>query len=285
MEILQCFKLFISKNGQKNNIGSDIILTLLIINIICIIHTLLSTCINKYKELISKYKNYNGKTIFDLKKIKDLNSKNLSLNSLTKEQTEIIDNFCEYIKSINNINRNNNTSESDVKIYNSKKSNINNNDKIYEIKEEVIEKLNNGELEDYYSCVLYIFKENYQKHITEDELNGLDYEDYKKMEKRNFCKIMWSLFKTNYDFFSTFFMFHHEDYKIYSIKVMAYINTLLLSLVINISFYTDDTMHKIYIDNGDKDIILIVPLFLKLIILFNFQFFKGNEHIFKVGLV
>ena len=96
------------------------------------------------------------------------------------------------------------------------------------------------------------FKDNYQKHITEDELNGLDYEDYKKMEKRNFCQIMWSLFKNNYDFYSSFFMFHKEDYKIYSIKVMTYINTLLLSLVINISFYTDDTMHKIYIDNGDS---------------------------------
>ena len=72
------------------------------------------------------------------------------------------------------------------------------------------------------------------------------------MENRNFCKIIWSLFKTNYEFYSTFFMFHHEDYKIYTLKVMTYINNLLLSLDINISFYTDDTMHKIYEDSGDQ---------------------------------
>jgi hypothetical protein len=120
----------------------------------------------------------------------------------------------------------------------------------------VIEKLNKGELNDYYNCIFYIFKDNYQKHIIEDELNDLDYLDYevyKKFEKRNFLQIMWSIFRTNYDFWSTFFIFEKEDYKIYMIKIISYINTFLFSLDINISFYTDDTMHKIYVDNGDKN--------------------------------
>ena len=227
-EVLQCYELLFNKNGQHNNTGSNIILALFIINIICIINIIISTCANKYYELILKYQNYLGQTIFDFKKIKDLNSIDLSSDSLSKEQSGIINDFCEYIE--NNTNK----------------------DKINNIKEEVIEKLNNGELEDYYSCVFYIFPEKYQKHIIEDEINDFDYYIYKKFEKRNFCEIMCSLFKANYDFFNTFFMFHHEDYKIYSIKVMSYINTLLFSLDLNISFYNDDTMHKIYIDNADN---------------------------------
>jgi hypothetical protein len=64
----------------------------------------------------------------------------------------------------------------------------------------VIEKLNKGELNDYYNCIFYIFKDNYQKHIIEDEFNDFDYEVYKKFEKRNFLQIMWSTPRTNYDF-------------------------------------------------------------------------------------
>ena len=98
-KVLQCYELFIYKNGQRNNVGSNIILALIIINIICFIHIIISTCANEYYELILKYKNYNGQKIFNLRKIKDLNSIDLSFDSLSNEQAEIIDNFYEYINS------------------------------------------------------------------------------------------------------------------------------------------------------------------------------------------
>ena len=80
------------------------------------------------------------------------------------------------------------------------------------------------------------------------------------MEYRNWLEIFCSIFKTNYDFISTFFIFDNKDYRIYPIKVISYINTLLLSLDINISFYNDDAMHKIYKDSGESDSLDRLPI-------------------------
>jgi hypothetical protein len=123
--------------------------------------------------------------------------------------------------------------------------------------------LNKGQLNDYYNCLIHLFpKENYEKYLIEDEINNLDYNEYKQLEKRNYLEIAWSLFKTNYDFSNTFLIFENKDYKIYTIKIITYINTLLLSLDINISFYNDDTMHKIYVDTGDSNKLNRLPIIL-----------------------
>ena len=158
--------------------------------------------------------------------------------------------------NIKNINNNNGI----IIINESERNNIGNNSTL---KNKIIKLLDNGELKDYYNCIMNLFpKEDYHKYLIEDELNGLNYEEYIKMEYRNFFDIFWSIFKTNYDFFSTFFIFENKDYKIYSIKVINYLNTLLLSLDINISFYNDDTMHKIYEDVGENYSLNRLPIIL-----------------------
>ncbi len=58
IDMNKSYELFIYKKGQRNNVGSNIILALIIINIICIIHIIISTCANEYYKLILKYKNY-----------------------------------------------------------------------------------------------------------------------------------------------------------------------------------------------------------------------------------
>ena len=163
-----------------------------------------------------------------------------------------------YIKG--NPNNHNNINNNIIINNESERNNIGNNSTL---KNKIIELLNNGELEDYYSCIINLFpKENYHKYLIEDELNGLDYEDYIKMEYRNCFDIFCSIFKTNYDFLSTFFIFENKDYKIYTIKVINYLNILLLSLDINISFYNDETMHKIYEDIGENNSLNRLPIIL-----------------------
>ena len=258
-QVLKCYKLFFQKSGQSNNYASQILIFIIIINIFNIIYTIYSICNKKYYNLIIFFKNCYS----DLKKIKKLNFNNLSLQSLTDEQKLIIDNLCNYIKknsnnhnNIKNINNNNGI----IIINESERNNIGNNSTL---KNKIIKLLDNGELKDYYNCIMNLFpKEDYHKYLIEDELNGLNYEEYIKMEYRNFFDIFWSIFKTNYDFFSTFFIFENKDYKIYSIKVINYLNTLLLSLDINISFYNDDTMHKIYEDVGENYSLNRLPIIL-----------------------
>ena len=241
LQVFGCYKLLSLKNGQQNNYGSQIVLFLIIINIISIIY-INSILYKKYHNLISYYKKYIGTNIFDFKKINKLNFKNLSITNLTPEQSDIIDDLCKYINdnSYNNKNEINNSERNDVGHHDN-------------LKEEIIRKLNNGKLKDYYNCIINLFpKETYKNYLIEDELNGLDFDEYKEMEYRNFLDIFCSIFKTNYDFISTFFIFDDKDYRIYPIKVITYIDTLLLSLDINISFYNDDTMHKIYKDIGES---------------------------------
>ena len=121
---------------------------------------------------------------------------------------------------------------------------------------EIIIKLNNGKLSNYYNCIEYFYsKKDYLKFIIDDELNDLDNELYFNIEKRKFYGIFWSTFTSYYDFLNSFFIFFNKDYKIYQIKVMNYINLILFSLIINISFYNDNTMHKIYTDNGEYNIL------------------------------
>ena len=123
--------------------------------------------------------------------------------------------------------------------------------------------LNEEKLNNYYNCLINLFPtDNYEKYLIEDEINNLDFYEYQKLEKRNYLQIIWSIFKTNYDFYSTFLIFPNKDYKIYTVKIITYINTILLSLDLNVSFYTDDTMHKIYVDSGDNNIVNRLPIVL-----------------------
>ena len=161
-----------------------------------------------------------------------------------------INNLCKHIKENSNNNK--------IVISNSERNNISNN---YNLKEKIIRKLNDGKLKNYYNCIINLFpKETYKNYLIEDELNGLDFDEYKEMEYRSCLDIFCSIFKANYDFISTFFIFDDKDYRIYPIKVISYIDTLLLSLDINISFYDDDTMHKIYKDNGEFNSLYRLPI-------------------------
>ena len=255
-KVLYCYKLFFNINGQQNNYLSEIILLLLIINIICIAYTLYSVYTKKYYKLLLFFSNYMGKIIYDFKRVKNLNSKNLYLETLTDEQDIIINDLCFYLMNINKEKNKNKEKVSDFNL--SKKNNViiieEEINEIISLKEKIIKMLNKGQLNDYYNCLIHLFpQDNYDKYLIEDEINNLDYDEYRKIEKRNYLEIVWSIFKTNYDFSSTFLIFENKDYKIYTVKIITYINTLLLSLDLNISFYNDDTMRKIYIDSSDNN--------------------------------
>ena len=107
-------------------------------------------------------------------------------------------------------------------------------------------------------------KEKRKKFLIEEELNGLDYEYYRNIEDRKWYDIFLSLFKVNYDFTNTFFLYNNSKnykiYNLYSIKVMIYINSLSISIIINLMFYTDETMHKIYSDNGEYNLLYRFPI-------------------------
>ena len=81
---------------------------------------------------------------------------------------------------------------------------------------------------------------------------------YKKIEyRRNCCQIFWSIFRTDYNFLKIFSCL--MKYKIYIIEIMIYLNSLIISIIINLAFYTDRTMHKIYDNEGNYNLLNSLP--------------------------
>jgi hypothetical protein len=123
-------------------------------------------------------------------------------------------------------------------------------------------------------------KEERKKYLIEEELNDLDYVYYKNIEDRKWYWIFWSLFKTNYDFINTFLIFNksneqykhynldqykqykldqYKQYKLYVLKILIYINSNIISLIIIILFYYDEKMHLIYKEEGQYNLIYNAP--------------------------
>ena len=80
------------------------------------------------------------------------------------------------------------------------------------------------------------------------ELNSLDYEEGRKLDKRNYLEYYFSLLKNNRPLMFSFSSFNDYNSKI--IKIILFFFSFSLDLTVNALFFTDDTMHKIYQDKG-----------------------------------
>jgi hypothetical protein len=89
--------------------------------------------------------------------------------------------------------------------------------------------------------------------LTDYELNSLKYETALKLDKRNYIQYYWSLLKKKHLILFTFLPIN--DYNLICIKISLFLFSFSLSLTINGFFFSDETMHKIYVDNGVFDLL------------------------------
>ena len=71
-----------------------------------------------------------------------------------------------------------------------------------------------------------------------------------------------SLFKTNYNFINTFIIINNKNYKqykYYKIKILIYINSIIISLIINFLFYYNKKMHLLYKEEGKYNFLYNCP--------------------------
>ena len=90
-----------------------------------------------------------------------------------------------------------------------------------------------------------------------DELNDLPYEDAKKYDDRTYCLYYISLLKTNHDILFTFV--YSLDYNSKIIKIDLFFIGFTLFFAMNLLFFNENTLHKIYEDKGDFDFIYQLP--------------------------
>jgi len=289
--VLKCYKLNFSIKGQKENYFSYLLIAFFIINIALIIRTELYLNHN-LDDLIKYCKEYIDNNNNNNKDFKSLRNIYLNIN----KNEDIMESYDRFMKEnfLNSPPKRN--IQNNIYIFQNKNTIINinkakvENGLAKEIKElhtndnnriltsvsnserrrinSANEKYNKENLKkregNYYIFLIYSYlKKERQKYLIEEELNDLDYEYYRNIERRKWYEIFWSLYKTRYDFISTFFIYNNEkyykEYKLYTIKVIIYLNSLITSIIINILFYTDDTMHRLYEDDGKYNMLYRLP--------------------------
>ena len=89
------------------------------------------------------------------------------------------------------------------------------------------------------------------------ELNNLDYDMAIKLDKRDFLEIYWSILKREHLIFFTFFV--RNDYNIIYIKLSRFIFLICTDMALNVFFFADETMHKMFLDYGKYNFYQQIP--------------------------
>ena len=92
---------------------------------------------------------------------------------------------------------------------------------------------------------------------NDSELNGLSYEDALNYDKRTYIKYYMSVLKLKHALIFSFFQ--NNDYNSRIMKILLFFFSFSIELSINALFFNDDTMHKIYEDQGEFDFLYQLP--------------------------
>ena len=141
-------------------------------------------------------------------------------------------------KSIKNRNNRNQINKSQINISNRKNSYNSSNSKLKYIKK----------------TQMFNFKGN---NFSDFELNELSYIEAVKYDKRSFWNYYLQLIKREHLIIFTFCS--RNDYNIFAIKLSKFIFSIVLDLALNVVFFVDDSMHKIYLNYGKYNFIAQIP--------------------------
>jgi len=89
------------------------------------------------------------------------------------------------------------------------------------------------------------------------ELNELDYNEAIIHDNRGFFKYYWQLIRREHLIIFIFFVY--DDFNIFSIKLSLFIFSLALDFCLNVFFFFDESMHKIYLDYGKYNFLAQIP--------------------------
>ena len=253
-DIIKCYEMFLIKEGLEKNIGSYILLSILLIHLIsffvffCVEYKLI---LKKINNILDTKKNVNNNTNNYINNNNNNNVKNIIKNNPIKKgavNSIKIDKIINIRTQIDNSNNITNDKKTKLDINSTNKLNniLRNNDK-NKIKR-IIRK-NNGKI--YNNSTLT------EKNFIESELNSLDYIEAKKYDNRNFIQFYFSLIKTRHPLISSFIP--NNDYNSTSIKICIFLFSFTLSFIVNSFFFTDETMHKIFQDEGIFNFVYNLP--------------------------
>ena len=100
-------------------------------------------------------------------------------------------------------------------------------------------------------------KKKRNKYFTDDELNSLSYEYALKIDTRSYTQVYYSLLKQNHLIIFTFCV--KDDNNIFLLKFTLFLISISLFFSMNALFFQDESLHKIYEDQGKYKILYQIP--------------------------
>ena len=226
-DILKCFNVLFNKKNLNYNIGSYLLLFIILIYIIGVFlfyckeyknfFNRIQLLIKNILEEKNKIDNINNTQILSVKKIKETNTKkplDISISPKSKDS------------NIDIIEKSSQNHFSDINKFQANNEKISNN----------------------ISSIFYYY--------TDYELNFLDYIDALEYDKRTYFQYYFALIKINHILIFTF-LSNDQNSKI--IKICLFFFSFSLYIVSNALFFNDSTMHKYYEDKGEYDFIYELP--------------------------
>ena len=231
INILKCFKNVFSINYIKKNYG-------FLIFTVIILFFIIST-------FIFYIKNY----FYIKKEIYDIIIALRNMNGIYKK------NKYNKIKTRNSQNNNKLKKSKTFKIIHKKSDKLKN----LILKTESINDITNENLKNKTNENYNREDEKYRKILeyNDNEINSLPYKEALKMDKRTFFQYYFSLLRTGHPFLFSFY--NNRDYNARIIKIFLFFFFFAENFTINALFFNDDTMHKIYIDEGSFNFIYQLP--------------------------
>ena len=228
---LVCYKKLFNKEGIINNIGSYILIYIIIFKII----TMLIFFMNQFSSIKIKIKDI----MFGINENQIISKKRKRTNKQIKFRTK-----------------------------NSKKNKLNENSNIFHnTNQKFIKKAYTNNIttnldhkRTRISSNIIIKKKkikNIMKYIDE-EINMLPYNLALNHDKRSYCNYYTSLLRTKH--ILIFALFNNRDYNSSIIKMDLFFIEFSISYVVNALFYNDDTMHNIYKSKGEFDLEVQIPI-------------------------
>ena len=286
-KVLVCSNLVFKKQTLLSNKGSIIAIIYFLLYISFLILFIIKG-ISPLKIICSKFEgnspiNDNEMNLRDNKR-KSINSININeINNIMKKsdgkkkviriikkvkrKKSTIDNNNPRVKRLKKNNLDNNKNKSRNTNNQSIINNSNKNKKLYSTSRNVLDiKKNNNEkdISVYVPKINDVIEKNDNEELSDYELNNLEYEDILKLGHRKFYQIYWSILKREHLILFTFFSF--DDYNLLSIKFARFIFLVCSDMALNIFFFSDDTMNKIFLTYGKYDFIQKIPQFIYTVI-------------------
>ena len=235
-DILKCYNLIFNIQVFKNNIGNFVVISIFFVNLICLFSFIIKGITplkNKIKNLISvsneEIDNKNNIFIYNL-----IFQNNISHNN---NKNKIPSNPKKKKKSKSKSKYKNKNKEKKIKNKIARNINFSSNNAIFNSARKNLNNINNSQIEE---------KEN--KRLDKFELNQLEYEEAICFDKRAFINIYWDILCREHIIIFTFFICN--DYNISFIKYARFIFLFTTDMAMNVFFFSDESMHKIFLNYG-----------------------------------